>query len=257
MFINPIPSSYLTSKFGYRTHPVTGKKNSFHQGVDLARQPNSNVEILAAADGEVIRVGTLGTYGKVVMIKHSINGKRMDTNYAHLKSYSVKVGQKVKQGQQIGVMGNTGSSTAPHLHFEIHNGPWLSKQPNAVDPARYIKFYTKGELAEMEKRIKELEKTVKKLVSNQANQATVIETQGKTIELLTKGPTYFKDAAPSEWAEEEVACAKALGITDGTYLKRQGTREETITMQVRTLNQVINGNSSLLISELAKLSYNK
>lgn len=126
----------LTSPFGYRTHPITGQRLSYHQGVDIAQQ--GNVPIYAAAAGTVTRVGRLGTYGNVVMIVHNINGKTYETNYAHLKSYQVKVGQKVKQGQQIAYMGNTGNSTGQHLHFEIHVGRWATGQPNAVDPLKYI-----------------------------------------------------------------------------------------------------------------------
>lgn len=205
IFINPIPNSYITSKFGWRTHPVTGQKNSFHQGVDLARQPNTNVKVLAAADGEVIRVGKLGTYGNVVMIKHSINSKRMDTNYAHLKSWSVKVGQKVKQGDVIGIMGNTGSSTAPHLHFEIHNGPWLKDQPNAVDPAKYIKFYSKGELAKMEQRIKELEDEVKVLNKSLSN----------LLQAAEKAAVYTSNEKVSDYAAGALKWAVDVGLIKG------------------------------------------
>ncbi|MFJ7936005.1 M23 family metallopeptidase [Sporosarcina sp. NPDC096371] len=125
----------LTSPFGWRTHPIS-KKKSWHQGVDLAQ--SGNVPIYAAADGTVSRVGVLGTYGNVVMVLHTINGKTYETNYAHLHSYDVNVGQKVKQGRKIGRMGNTGSSTGQHLHFEIHVGRWATGQPNAVDPMKYI-----------------------------------------------------------------------------------------------------------------------
>ena len=126
----------ITSPFGYRTHPITGKKNQWHQGIDIAKA--GNVPIVAAADGTVTRVGILGTYGNVVMIVHNIGGKTYETNYAHLHSYAVKVGQKVKRGQLIGRMGTTGSSTGQHLHFEIHVGRWATGQPNAVDPSKYI-----------------------------------------------------------------------------------------------------------------------
>lgn len=207
MFNNPIPNSYITSVFGYRVHPVTGKKESFHQGVDLTIQPNTNVKIVAAADGEVIRVGELGTYGNVVMIKHVINGIRMDTNCAHLKdkSITVKVGDKVKQGDVIGIMGTTGSSTAPHLHFEIHNGAWESGQPNALDPAKYIKFYTKLEVAKMEKRIEELENEIKAV-------------NGKLLGLIDavkKAAVYTSSEKASLYAEGSLKWAKDLGLLIG------------------------------------------
>lgn len=132
-FIHPAPQATLTSRFGHRT--ISGKKE-WHQGIDLAQ--SGNVSIRAAAQGKVLRAGELGTYGNVVIIQHTIKGKRMDTTYAHLKAIHVRVGQSVKQGQTIGLMGNTGRSYGQHLHFEIHNGAWATGQPNAVDPWPYI-----------------------------------------------------------------------------------------------------------------------
>ncbi|RDW20834.1 hypothetical protein CWR48_04620 [Oceanobacillus arenosus] len=126
----------ITSPFGYRKDPITGKNSSWHQGVDIAK--SGNVDVNASADGTVTRVGPLSTYGNVVMILHNINGKTYETNYAHLHSYSVKVGQKVKQGQRIGRMGSTGRVTGQHLHFEIHDGRYAPGQPNAVDPMKLV-----------------------------------------------------------------------------------------------------------------------
>lgn len=132
-FICPVKNARLTSKFGWRN---LGFGKEWHQGIDLAS--TGNVPIYASADGIVIRAGILGSYGNVVIIRHTINGKRMDTNYAHLDSLTVRVGQIVKQGQPIGVMGKTGRSLGIHLHFEIHDGAWATGQPNAVDPMKYI-----------------------------------------------------------------------------------------------------------------------
>lgn len=161
MFKCPVQNARLTSKFGWRT--IQGKKE-WHQGIDLAS--TGKVPIYASADGVVIRTGVLGTYGNVVMIQHTINGKRYDTNYAHLDSYSVKVGQKVKAGQQIGIMGNTGRSFGVHLHFEIHNGAWKSGQPNAVDPMKFINLkeeeeeLTVSQYKEIMKRLDDIEKKI-------------------------------------------------------------------------------------------------
>jgi len=133
-FIKPCVGR-LTSPFGWRIHPIR-KTRSWHQGIDLAEK--GTVPIKASASGTIARTGALGTYGNIVMITHNIRGKVMETNYAHLSRSIVKIGQVVKQGQTIGYMGNTGSSTAQHLHFEIHNGRWATGQPNAVDPMKYI-----------------------------------------------------------------------------------------------------------------------
>lgn len=146
-FIKPCVGR-VTSPFGWRTHPIK-KVRSWHQGVDIAEK--GNVPIHAAADGVVTRIGPLGTYGNVVMIVHKINGKTYETNYAHLKP-DIKVlrGQQVKQGDVIAYMGNTGSSTAQHLHFEIQDGRWATGQPNAVDPLLYLCF---PEVVEVQKQL--------------------------------------------------------------------------------------------------------
>jgi hypothetical protein len=136
MFIRPCEGR-VSSGFGWRPHPIKGKRQ-FHKGVDLAK--SGSVPILAAAAGKVVRTGPLGTYGNIIIIRHNIDGKEHETNYAHLRdnSIKVKIGDLVKQGQVIALMGNTGGSTGQHLHFEIHVGRWASGQPNAVNPLLYI-----------------------------------------------------------------------------------------------------------------------
>lgn len=134
-FIKPT-SGYFTSGFGYRIHPITHKRK-LHAGIDFGN-PAPNVPVYAAADGTVIRAAYSSSYGNVVYISHSINGKIYTTVYAHQERLLVSSGQTVKQGQQIGIMGNTGNSTGKHLHFEIHDGPFEGAG-NAVNPLDYIK----------------------------------------------------------------------------------------------------------------------
>lgn len=102
------------SGFGRRLHPIY-KKYRNHDGIDIGN-PNYPT-IYAAGSGKVVFAGKNSSYGNYVIIDHG-NGFR--TLYAHLKSYSVKVGDWVKKGQKIARMGNTGTSTGTHLHFEIH-----------------------------------------------------------------------------------------------------------------------------------------
>lgn len=220
MFINPIKNGYMTSKFGWRKHPVTGQNQSFHQGVDIAKQPNNNVDVLAVADGVVIRTGLLSTYGNIVMIKHELKGKYYETNYAHLKDGSilVKVGDKVKQGQKIATMGNTGRSSGPHLHFEIHHGSWKVGQPNAVNPELYIKLYSKGAMDRMEKELKEL----KAIVNKQGEEIKQLKNQ------LINVAKHNTDPSPSSWATDGIAYLKAKGVTDGTRPKDLATRQEVM-----------------------------
>ena len=112
----------LTSRFGYRRDPFTGKI-AFHTGIDIANRIGSAVH--AARDGVVIYVGLKSGYGLVIQIKHKFGYK---TVYGHLLRSRVKVGQKVKRGQIIGFLGNSGRSTGPHLHFEV----WLKSR--LIDP---------------------------------------------------------------------------------------------------------------------------
>lgn len=132
MFIKPCEGR-ITSYFG-----ETRKNNTIkvHKGIDFGN--DGSPVIKAAASGVVTRAKVIGGYGNTLTIAHTLNGKKYETLYAHLKSFSVKVGQNVKQGQQIGIKGSTGNSTGVHLHFEIHIPTYEAGQPNAVNPLNYI-----------------------------------------------------------------------------------------------------------------------
>lgn len=111
----PLPSAHtrISSRFGYRNHPKTGKY-SFHGGIDLPAPKNTNIY---AIRGGVVSISDYSSsYGNYVVIQHD-NG--ISSLYAHMNSRAVKVNDIVKQGQVIGYVGTTGSSTGYHLHFEI------------------------------------------------------------------------------------------------------------------------------------------
>ena len=119
-------TGWMSSTFGYRISPFTGLKE-FHRGIDIATRMGT--PIIAPADGTVTSTRTNGGLGKCLVIKH---GHGMVTRYGHLEEYLVKRGTRVKRGDKIALVGNTGRSTAPHLHYEVHlNGI-------AVNPAKYI-----------------------------------------------------------------------------------------------------------------------
>ncbi|SDC83012.1 Peptidase family M23 [Terribacillus halophilus] len=128
-FITPAPGS-ITSGFGPRW-------GTFHYGIDIAKR-GSNVPVWAAASGTVSRAYYSSSYGNVIFVTHSIDGKTYTTVYAHLTSMHVSTGERVSQGQQIGTMGNTGMSQGQHLHFELHTGPWNGSKSNAVNPIPYL-----------------------------------------------------------------------------------------------------------------------
>ncbi len=137
-FIWPTNTKRVTSPYGPRKHPITGKTQSMHHGLDIAE--GGTRPIYAAAAGVVSRSYLSTSYGETVFIRHDINGIAWETVYAHMRSGSrkVKVGDRVKQGQTIGIMGSTGQSTGQHLHFELHKGFWDINKTKSVDPQKYL-----------------------------------------------------------------------------------------------------------------------
>lgn len=138
------PASAPKVSSGTFTKPANGRLSSgfgsrggsFHYGVDIANR-GSNVPIVAAADGYVIRSYYSSSYGNAIFISHSINGKIYTTVYAHMQTRLVN-GGAVSKGQIIGYMGNTGQSFGQHLHFELHKGPWTSSKSNAINPVGIV-----------------------------------------------------------------------------------------------------------------------
>ncbi len=129
---NTIPSSspvnvgYNSSSFGWRVDPFTGHM-AMHEGLDFMAEIGTPIH--AAADGIVVEAENTPDYGNIVKVDH---GSGLETRYAHAKRLLVKVGDRVKKGQLIAEVGNTGRSTGAHLHFEVRlNGV-------ALDPRRYL-----------------------------------------------------------------------------------------------------------------------
>lgn len=112
-FVWPAKSSYITSPFGWRRHPILGNLR-FHTGTDIASDHGSPIK--ASGDGHVIYSGWYGGYGNAVVLDH---GGGLSTLYAHCSALYVSVGQDVKKGQTIAAIGSTGMANGPHLHFEV------------------------------------------------------------------------------------------------------------------------------------------
>ncbi|AGW12191.1 M23 family metallopeptidase [Megalodesulfovibrio gigas] len=117
---------WVTSAFGPRRSPFTGR-NEFHQGVDISNKIGT--PIYAPAKGVVTFAANDAANGKTLVVQH---GGGLVTRYSHLQDFNVKVGDKTERGQLIASMGNTGTSTGPHLHYEVR----LNGAP--VNPMRYI-----------------------------------------------------------------------------------------------------------------------
>ncbi len=122
----PITRGWLSSYFGLRTDPFTGRR-AHHNGIDFAGKFDS--DIVSVAAGVVTYAGKRSGYGRLVEINH---GNGYSTRYGHAHEILVKVGDTIKKGQLIAKMGSSGRSTGPHVHFEVlYNG-------RAVNPKKYI-----------------------------------------------------------------------------------------------------------------------
>lgn len=117
----------LENGVGGRRNPFSGRGYEYHEGQDIDAE--FGVPVQAAASGRVVIAGWQRGYGKVVYVDH---GGGLSTRYGHLSAIDVSVGQTVAQGQTIGLVGSTGRSTGPHLHYEVR----INNQP--VDPRRYL-----------------------------------------------------------------------------------------------------------------------
>lgn len=134
-FVSDIPSlwpikggyGHVTMGFGQNRHPFT-QQWYIHTGIDLATG-YSGAPIIATADGQVVTMEYDPGWGNYIIIKHKHG---FYTRFAHLQSFTVQRGQNVQQGQVIGYLGNTGVSTGPHLHYEVHIAA------DIVDPAQYL-----------------------------------------------------------------------------------------------------------------------
>lgn len=123
--IRPV-KGWLSSRFGYRVSPFTGRRE-FHRGLDIATR--AGVPIIAPADGIVTYSGRKGLMGNMITLEH---GFGMITRYGHIQKLIKKKGERVKRGETIALVGNTGRSTGPHLHYEVRlNGV-------AVNPMNYF-----------------------------------------------------------------------------------------------------------------------
>jgi murein DD-endopeptidase MepM/ murein hydrolase activator NlpD len=123
----PVDDGWISSGYGSRTNPLTGKRQ-FHQGVDIPGHSGS--QVVAVADGVVLQSKYAGSYGWTVELNH---GDGLQTQYSHNKENLVEVGDTVHKGQVIALLGSTGRSTGPHVHFEV------KQSGKTVNPYPYIK----------------------------------------------------------------------------------------------------------------------
>ena len=124
----PVSRGLITSGFGNRRDPIQPEKVRFHAGLDLSAPPGEPV--YAASAGVVVRAGWAGSAGRAVRLRHP---KGLETVYSHLSMVMVKIGQRIGAGDVIGLLGSSGRSTGPHLHFAVY----LKGKP--VDPLDHLR----------------------------------------------------------------------------------------------------------------------
>ncbi|MDR3049237.1 MAG: M23 family metallopeptidase [Elusimicrobiota bacterium] len=122
----------ITSHFGFRQNPFFNTRD-FHSGVDIANALGT--DIVATANGKIVFSGWQSGYGNIVVVDHGYNYR---TSYAHLSRRLVLVGDYVSRGQIIAKMGNTGSATGPHVHYEVHF------QNKSINPISFLSDYSFG-----------------------------------------------------------------------------------------------------------------
>ena len=117
----------INNEFGFRRNPFGGRSYEFHPGLDIDGEKGDLV--IAPANGVVKKAGWTGGYGNLIEVDH---GNGLITRYGHLSKIEVQVGDLVTRGQEMGLVGSTGRSTGPHLHFEIRLGD------KAINPRRFL-----------------------------------------------------------------------------------------------------------------------
>ncbi len=130
----PLSKIRVSSNFGYRINPIT-KKRQFHRGLDLPTPRKTPIYATANGVVEYVQSKNKGAYGRVVRLAHSYGFK---TVFAHMQKTNVKVGDVIKKGQLLGLSGNSGRSSGPHLHYEVRYANLV------LNPKNFIKWDLKN-----------------------------------------------------------------------------------------------------------------
>ncbi|MCT1525820.1 M23 family metallopeptidase [Sphingobacterium hotanense] len=128
-FSIPLRQLVVTSPYGYRIHPITGKR-TFHHGVDFSARSDT---VFAVIDGTVESIGNHPALGRFIRLSHG----QITTVYGHLSVIGVKAGQYVRSGQAMAITGSTGRSTGEHLHFTVRH------HARTIDPIRFFSLLQK------------------------------------------------------------------------------------------------------------------
>lgn len=154
----PLKECITTSKFGWRTNPIT-KKRQYHKGIDLRAERRTPVHVTADGVVRYVQDKNEGAFGRVIIVSHNFG---FESLYAHLRFTDVKIGDVVKKGQIIGKTGNSGRSNGPHLHYQI------SYASKLLNPRYFIDWDMKNYEKIFEKQRRVNWESLVRLVSNQS-----------------------------------------------------------------------------------------
>ena len=214
----PLENAKVTSKYG-----IVRKDGKLHKGIDLISSTGDKT-VRAIADGRVSYCGyDPKGFGNYVSILHNDLHKSL---YCHLKSYNVTHGQAIKEGEQIGIEGNTGNSTGVHLHLEIRTLPF--KPNDHINVADYLGIENKKGLVKFKVKEDDGMSVIKRLIEDYGEEA-VDKAFRRLIDSVND------DGLPTKWAKEELQEAVELEITDGERPEMYATRQETAIMVKRAL----------------------
>ncbi|MBP2077641.1 peptidoglycan-binding protein [Oceanobacillus polygoni] len=174
----PFKGYRVTSPFGYRTHPITGVRGTFHTGIDLVKYHRAPINAFTAGIVLFAGMGSTGSgfggYGNVVFIQDK-NGRGQV--YAHLDSVNVRRGQRINKGHIIGRQGKTGNTTGSHLHFEVRKTApstppygWIADRANnSLNPTIYLKSFGATAVKNSSSRIRTIQSTLNRRYNTALN----------------------------------------------------------------------------------------
>jgi murein DD-endopeptidase MepM/ murein hydrolase activator NlpD len=224
-----------------------GTRHGHHKGIDIAGEFKTPIH--SVDKGVVTKSYYSGSYGHVVFIKHDNN---LETVYAHLNKRNVKEGQVVKQGDIIGLMGNTGDSSGVHLHFEIHEEKWTYEKENAVDPVLALGEAAVGQpVVAMEQKSNEVSlETIAKL---RLTEDTFINNQGENVSAESVKIDSVAAVPPSK--EKQVRHTVKRGETLWSIARQYNTSVEAIKQKNNINNSHISHGDILIIEKSDDNSY--
>jgi len=243
-FVMPVKGKYgITSPFGWRKDPVTKKNTRHHNGADIVTG-RKDEPVLAVMNGRIVKAqkstAKSGGFGYYVVVRHFIDGKFYTSLYAHMKanSFKVRVGQLVKAGDQLGIMGTTGYSTGVHLHLEIWKGRthgWSADGKGFVEPISFLEAMDKAAEA---KSFAKVASPKPKTANPVPDHLTGYKTSGSNTKTSTSKPVTKAPVASKKPSKPD----KVYTVKSGDTLTKIARDNKTTIATLKKLNKIKNAN---------------